>query len=100
MTSMAAAWMSLVYGFGGMRSDGPRLSFRPTIPEKWNAYSFRLLYRGTLLELRVDKTTATFRALDGPPAEIEIYGSPQTVGSDALSLNLHRDPPAGEPLHR
>ena len=28
-TSIAAAWMNIVYGFGGLRSDGPVLTFNP-----------------------------------------------------------------------
>jgi maltose phosphorylase len=30
-TSIAAAWMNIVFGFGGMRSDGELLSFSPSI---------------------------------------------------------------------
>nr|WP_245237624.1 hypothetical protein [Paenibacillus ihuae] len=30
-TSIAAAWMNIVSGFGGMRSDGERLSFQPSL---------------------------------------------------------------------
>ncbi|HCM14276.1 MAG TPA: family 65 glycosyl hydrolase, partial [Lachnospiraceae bacterium] len=40
-TSIAAAWMNIVYGFAGMRSDGDILSFSPSIPAAWNGYSFR-----------------------------------------------------------
>ena len=34
-TSIAAAWINIVYGFGGLRSDGPRLSLSPTLPSEW-----------------------------------------------------------------
>jgi maltose phosphorylase len=85
---MAAAWMSLVYGFGGMRSDGERLSFWPVIPAEWNGYSFRIVYRGALLELRVTKQTALFKVLEGPAVEIDIYSQKQTVGGEGLSLAL------------
>ncbi|MDD5348570.1 MAG: glycosyl hydrolase family 65 protein [Chthoniobacteraceae bacterium] len=88
MTSMAAAWMSLVYGFGGMRSDGERLSFRPAIPAKWNSYSFRIVYGGALLEVRVDHRQAAFRAVEGGPVEIDVFGTKRTVGREGLSVEL------------
>lgn len=88
MTSMAAAWMSLVYGFGGMRSDGPRLSFAPTIPSKWTAYSFRIAYRDRLIELRVDRQRASFRLLEGAPVEIDVYGHQHDLTGAGLSIDL------------
>lgn len=90
MTSMAAAWMSLVYGFGGMRSDGERLSFWPTIPEEWNGYSFRIVYRGALLEVRADKDIVRFKVLEGPACAIDIYDRTQTVGAEEIAVPLRR----------
>ena len=46
LTSIAAAWMNIVYGFGGLRSDGPVLTFNPSIPRQWQAYRFRLTLPG------------------------------------------------------
>ena len=88
MTSMAAAWLSLAYGFGGMRSDGPVLSFNPTIPKKWKAFSFRVTYRGSLLEAKVDKKEAHFRVVEGPAIRLKIYGRAQSVGQKEVSVKL------------
>ena len=41
-TSLAGAWMNLVYGFGGMRTDGEELSFEPSLPAKWTAFTYRI----------------------------------------------------------
>ncbi len=49
ITSIAAAWMNIVYGFGGMRSDGELLSFEPSIPSHWSRYCFQVAYRGSVL---------------------------------------------------
>lgn len=69
ITSIAAAWMNIVYGFGGMRSDGRILAFSPSIPKTWEAYSFNVLYRGTLLKVCVNNETATFTVAGGKDAE-------------------------------
>lgn len=94
MTSMAAAWMSLVYGFGGMRSDGALLSFNPTIPAAWNAYSFRIVYRGALIEVRVDKKQSAFRAIEGKSVEVEVFGKKHIVDHEGISIALD---PAKQP---
>jgi maltose phosphorylase len=85
-TSMAAAWMSLVYGFGGMRSDGETISFNPSIPAKWKAFSFRVLCRGALLEVRVDRKRVAFKAVDGPAVAVEVFGKRTKVGPRAVEV--------------
>ena len=87
-TSMCAAWMNIVYGFGGLRSDGERLVFNPSLPSKWNGFSFRLLYRGALLEISVDRNTARFSVLEGPETAVEIYGRKVSLTSKPISVPL------------
>ncbi|MEK4994212.1 glycosyl hydrolase family 65 protein [Paenibacillus sp. FSL H7-0918] len=87
-TSIAAAWMNIVYGFGGMRSDGARLSFQPTLPERWDEYSFQLLYEGVLLRIVVDKNSVTITAVNGGSTEIIVYGQSITVDASGKTLPL------------
>jgi len=53
ITSMAGTWMSIVEGFGGMRVGNGSLSFQPLIPENWTSYSFKVRFRGNLLNVTV-----------------------------------------------
>src|SRR4030095_8469750 len=71
-TSIAAAWMNIVYGFGGMRSDGEILSFKPSIPAHWNGYSFQVTYRGSVIRVEVSQTEATFKVISGERVEIRV----------------------------
>lgn len=87
-TSIAAAWMNIVYGFGGMRSDARLLSFQPSLPERWTSYSFQILYNGTLLRIVVDKTKVSLKALSGGSAEVVVYGEKVTVDSSGVDLLL------------
>ena len=50
-TSIAAAWMNIVYGFGGLRSDRDVLVLNPMIIDKWNYYSFKILYQGANIKV-------------------------------------------------
>lgn len=87
-TSIAAAWMNIVYGFGGMRSDGDRLSFQPSLPERWNEYSFQVMYEGVLLRILVNKTSVTLTAINGGSTDIIVYGQSITVDASGTTLPL------------
>lgn len=55
LTSIAASWMNIVYGFGGLRSDGEILKIAPKLPKKWNKYSFKIKYRGSIIKITKTK---------------------------------------------
>ena len=87
VTSMAAAWMNVVYGFGGLRTDDEILSFRPSLPKKWKGFSFRILYRGKILSVEVKDGKATF-TLDGEAEPIRIFDQEYMVGKDGVSVEI------------
>ncbi|WP_321515610.1 glycoside hydrolase family 65 protein [Marinifilum fragile] len=55
ITSMAGTWMSVVEGFGGMRVENGSLVFNPMLPKVWKSYSFKVRFRGNLLNVRVSE---------------------------------------------
>jgi maltose phosphorylase len=73
ITSMAAAWMNIVYGFAGMRSDGQILSFNPSIPQKWESYSFKLLYGDSVLNININRKDVSIMMVKGPEVDIKVY---------------------------
>ena len=64
-TSIAAAWMNIVYGFGGVRSDGEKLVINPIIPTMWTRYSFKLNYKGCLINVNVTHEKITLTTTGG-----------------------------------
>ena len=54
VTSAAGVWASMIFGFGGMRTDGDVLIFQPTLPAQWKSYRFRVRYQGAVIEVRVN----------------------------------------------
>ncbi|MGI6228348.1 MAG: glycoside hydrolase family 65 protein [Christensenellales bacterium] len=86
-TSIAAAWLNIVYGFGGMRSDGEIISFSPTIPDIWKSYSFRMLIGGGAVTVRVGGGKAVFER-HGGEIEIKVYGKTVTL-KDRLEFSLN-----------
>ena len=87
VTSMAAAWMNIVYGFGGMRSDDEELVFRPTLPAQWKGYSFKILYREKVLTVQIREGKATF-TLDGDAEPIRIFDQEYKVGKEGVTVEL------------
>nr|WP_121273600.1 glycoside hydrolase family 65 protein [Pedobacter schmidteae] len=53
ITSMAGTWMSIVEGFAGMRVRNGQLQFNPFLPEKWESFSFRIVFRGAQLKIKI-----------------------------------------------
>ena len=79
ITSMAGTWMSVVEGFGGMRVKDGKLSFDPFLPEKWEAFSFNVGFRGTLLNVKVSKGGVDIKRLSGPLITILVHGEEREV---------------------
>ncbi len=53
ITSMAGTWMSVIKGFAGLKIESSTLSFNPFIPEEWKSFSFKVMFRGALLNVQV-----------------------------------------------
>ncbi|MBI9049687.1 MAG: hypothetical protein JEZ00_09725 [Anaerolineaceae bacterium] len=87
-TSIAAAWMNIVYGFGGMRSDGAVLSFKPSIPTHWNRYSFQVFYRGAIIRLEITQKHVRIRVTEGDPVSICLNGSNVEINNAWLESDL------------
>lgn len=72
-TSIAAAWMNIVYGFGGLRSDGEILALNPTIPEQWKGYKFHIVCGEEVLCVEADKSNVRLNTLGGGSIRLVIY---------------------------
>jgi maltose phosphorylase len=57
--NMAGAWLTLVEGFGGMRVEEEMLSFAPFLPHDWEAYVFKVKWRGYSIRVSVSKESIT-----------------------------------------
>lgn len=87
-TSIAAAWVNIVYGFGGLKSDGDKIELNPSIPKSWNSYSFRILYKGNVVEIFVDKTDVRVKVLEGTEVNINVYGRGYEIGKEGIALEV------------
>ena len=77
---MAGSWMSLVMGFAGVRSRPNGLHFKPQLPAQLPRLSFRLSYRGRVLQFSADQQQASYQLISGEPLTLFHY-------AEALALS-------------
>jgi maltose phosphorylase len=80
ITSMGGTWMSVVYGFGGMSIKEGLLCFDPALPENWEALSFKILYRGQILQVSINKGKVSIENLEGEGVDLYLLGSKKHLG--------------------
>lgn len=70
--SAGGSWQSAVHGFGGLAlsADGA-LKLSPWIPDKWESLTYRVVYRGIRLVVKVSKTAVELTAND--QLSVEVY---------------------------
>jgi len=74
ITSMGGTWMSMVYGFGGLRVTEEYLQFDPVLPDQWESLSFKIMYRENMLRINITKTTIEIHNENGPDITVMIKG--------------------------
>ncbi|KQP66542.1 glycoside hydrolase family 65 protein [Nocardioides sp. Leaf285] len=96
IASTGGVWSALVFGFGGMRDRGPRLSFDPRLPDAWGRLRFAVTWRGTRVRVELTEAAISF-TLDGddaPDVEIAVAGREHVVRAGAplvVALDGHGD---------
>lgn len=87
-TSIAAAWMNIVYGFGGMRSDDELLAFSPTIPTGWNGYRFRVETDNGMIIVNVKTDRVELTLESDRQCEVLVYGKKYVLSSKKTEIAI------------
>lgn len=90
-TSIAAAWMNIIYGFAGMRSDGEVLRFNPTIPANWTSYQFSVTVGNERVKLCVDKEKVTLQSVNESSVDIIVYDKQYKISSKKTSILMPKE---------
>lgn len=77
--SVGGIWLALVMGFGGVSVSGEGLKIEPVLPDNIKEYSFPFEYRGTRLNVTVNKDGCSVRRKTGKPVDIIINGVKQNI---------------------
>ena len=87
-TSIAASWVNIVYGFGGMRSDGKYIKLNPSIPRQWQGYSFRILYKESVISVKVNQEFVNIKLSSGNSVEVNIYGKEYEISEIEKNIKI------------
>lgn len=89
ITSMAGTWMSIVQGFGGMRIVNGKLFLSPLIPQEWSSYSFKVRFKGNLLNVRITQQEVGIINEEGEDITLFVLDDEHTVEKQS-SLVIER----------
>lgn len=84
-TSIAAAWMNIVYGFGGLRTDGDEISLSPSIPKDWDKYSFNITYGGDTIKVNVTSDGVDMKTKNGNEVRLKLYDKEVVVNGNGIT---------------
>jgi maltose phosphorylase len=87
MTSIAAAWVNIVHGFGGLRSDGDILSLAPMCPKTWTSYRFHLRYFGSNLRVTVTKDQTMIEIDQDLDKPVKVHGTPMLLKKGRTTIH-------------
>ena len=65
IAAMGGTWLSLIYGFAGLRDYDGELSFCPRLPEAWSCLSFKLKRNGVVLSVKYSRNRAVYSIEEG-----------------------------------
>jgi len=87
-TSIAMAWVNIVYGFAGLRSDDEHIRFAPRLPARWKTLRFSLLYRDRIIAVSMATDKTLFKLRIGEPLELMVYGKKYILGAEGLEVDI------------
>ncbi|MGX7418028.1 glycoside hydrolase family 65 protein [Carnobacterium gallinarum] len=77
--NMGGTWMSLVYGFAGMKVSEGHLSFAPRLPKKWDALSFSIEFQGQIVKVTLSHDGSKYELVKGTGLTISENGHLQKL---------------------
>ena len=79
---MGSAWMTMVYGFAGMRNYNGILHFNPYLPDEWDSYKFSIKFKGREILVEVKEDGVHYKLSSGDEIEIKHMGESLKVYED------------------
>jgi alpha,alpha-trehalose phosphorylase len=71
--AMGGSWLSVVYGFSGMRIKGSELEFSPRLPKEWKSIEFKIKFKGRIIECKFLSEKSIYSLLVGEPLRLKHF---------------------------
>ncbi|MEH7222269.1 glycosyl hydrolase family 65 protein [Bacillus sp. JJ1566] len=77
--NMGGTWLSIVYGFAGLRVKESGISFAPTLPEQWTSLQFKIQYQGNQINVMMEPGSVTYMLEEGAGITFKHYEEQLTL---------------------
>ena len=74
------AWMTAVFGFGGVKADMKNVFIYPRLYKKWNSLQFNIIYKGDRFNIKITKEAVGITANASNTREHTFIVSGKSVG--------------------
>ena len=88
--NMGGSYMTLVYGFGGVRIKEDGLFISPSLPQKWKSYKFNICYENSLIQINVEKNECRIHLKKGTSIEVHLYGKSYLLQDSIVQKNNYK----------
>ncbi|WP_068768671.1 glycoside hydrolase family 65 protein [Termitidicoccus mucosus] len=89
------AWMTAIFGFGGVNADENQLVINPRLYRKWKSLEFNFAYRGDVFQVRITSASVTITAAPSNRREHAVLIAGTTVQcrpGEAVTVNVSIPP--------
>lgn len=88
MANMGGSWLSIVYGYAGMRIHNGHLSFRPKKPKGWERVRFHIRFQGSHLDVKVGEDCTAYFLISGAEVAFRHYDKNVRLSKAAPGITL------------
>jgi maltose phosphorylase len=78
--------MNIVYGYGGLRSDGEKLLLNPVLPKEWRSLEFGVRARDSVVRVKLTPEGTHIKTVSGPALKVNVWGADFEIGSEGVML--------------
>ena len=82
--NMGGTWMSIVYGFAGMKVNDGKLNINPRLPEKWSKVSFKITFKNKLIKITITELDTIYELIEGYEETIVHCGQEVTIKTNEI----------------
>ncbi len=84
IANMGGTWMSILYGFLGLRIKENYIALKPNVPKKWDKLEVSFKYRGATIAIKIDKGRCIVDITTNEEISIMLNGKMETVGVNTI----------------
>ena len=99
IASLGGVLGAVMFGFGGFRDLGGRLTFRPRIPDGLTRIAFPVVFRGQRIRVVIERSRVTY-SLTSVDDDADERLTPVTIVHEDEELVLEADAPVVRPLRK